>query len=91
MTILDGKVDTIEMYPMIPVPTHVGVTVFAKEVYQYFEAFFDMSVKTDFEKVLFPILAERGELGAVPVHDEAWLPVNDPKSWQQLENLMQNE
>ena len=62
MKIDHGLVEQIEMYPYIPIPTHVGVTVFSSPVYNYFTKLFDLTKKVDFESVLFPLLAEERRL-----------------------------
>jgi len=62
MKIDHGVVEQIEMYPYIPIPTHVGVTVFSSPVYDYFTKLFDLTKKVDFESVLFPLLAEERQL-----------------------------
>ncbi|HDQ88539.1 MAG TPA: hypothetical protein ENN92_00090 [candidate division WWE3 bacterium] len=82
MGIRNNIVENIEMYPMIPIPTHIGVTVFSPEIYEYFPNLFDYAKKTDFEKVLFPILAEKKKLFAVNIPNDAWIPVNNLKSYK---------
>ncbi len=84
MKVQDGVVEDIEMYPLIPVPTHIGVTVFSPQVFPYFERLFDLTRKVDFEAVLFPALSSERRLYAVQIPGKCWIPVNDPKSLQQL-------
>ena len=36
MKINQGIVNQMEMYPLIPIPTHIGVTVFSPRAYNYF-------------------------------------------------------
>lgn len=84
MKVQNGIVEDIEMYPLIPVPTHIGVTVFSPQVFGYFERLFDLSKKVDFEAVLFPVLSSERRLYAVQIPGRCWIPVNDPKSLQQL-------
>jgi mannose-1-phosphate guanylyltransferase / phosphomannomutase len=84
MTILDNKVKQIEMYPMIPIPTHIGVTIFSPEAKEYFDKMFDYSEKQDFEKLMFPVLADEEKLNAVSISNDCWLAVNNPKSYKQL-------
>lgn len=84
MKINQGVVEQIEMYPMIPVPTHIGVTVFSPENFEYFDKLFDLDKKNDFEKILFPILAKDRKLYAVAIPNECWLAVNNLKAYKQL-------
>ena len=84
MKVQNGVVEEIEMYPHIPVPTHIGVTLFSPEVYGYFERLFDLTRKADFESVLFPVLSAERRLYATQIPSACWIPVNDPKSMRQL-------
>ena len=84
MQIENGAVAEIEMYPYIPIPTHVGVTVFSPNIYNYFEKLFDLTAKRDFESVLFPILAKERQLYSFTIPGRCWLSVNDPKALAQL-------
>jgi NDP-sugar pyrophosphorylase family protein len=91
MKIEQGVVEQIEMYPFIPIPTHVGVTVFSPDVYDYFTKLFDLTRKVDFESVLFPLLAEEKRLYSFMIPGRCWLSVNDPKALAKLTELVQNE
>lgn len=84
MKVRDGVIEEIEMYPHIPVPTHIGVTLFSPEVYGYFERLFDLTGKADFESVLFPVLSAERRLYATQISSDCWIPVNDLKSMRQL-------
>ena len=84
MKIKEGNVEQIEMYPMVPIPTHIGITVFSPENYDYFDRLFDLSKKNDFEKVMFPILAREKKLYATAIPNGSWLAVNNLKSYNQL-------
>lgn len=84
MKIDNGKVTQIEMYPMVPIPTHIGVTVFSPKSFKYFDKLFYLDKKSDFEKVLFPILSKKRELYAVAIPNECWLAVNNLKVYKQL-------
>jgi len=86
MKITKGEVAQIEMYPMIPIPTHIGVTVFSPESFEYFDKLFDLNKKSDFEKVLFPIISEEKKLYAVAIPNECWLAVNNLKAYGELVN-----
>lgn len=91
MKIDHGVVEQIEMYPYIPVPTHVGVTVFSPSVYDYFTKLFDLAKKVDFESVLFPLLAQERRLYSFMIPGRCWLSVNDPKALARLTELVQSE
>ena len=89
MKITNNLVDQIEMYPMIPIPTHIGVTVFSPEIYKYFRENFSLTEKSDFEMVLFPILSGEKKLYAVSIPNECWLAVNNLKTYNQLVKLLE--
>ncbi|HJT58411.1 MAG TPA: sugar phosphate nucleotidyltransferase [Ktedonobacteraceae bacterium] len=89
MKIDQGVVEQIEMYPFIPIPTHVGVTVFSPGIYSYFTKLFDLTRKVDFESVLFPLLAEEKRLYSFMIPGRCWLSVNDPKALAKLTELVQ--
>lgn len=84
MRIADGLVKEIEMYPMVPVPAHVGVTVFSPEVYEYFHKLFNLEEKVDFESRLFPLLTEEGRLSAIGIDYQQWIPIKTNKHLQLL-------
>lgn len=84
MKVVDSSVEEIEMYPMIPIPTHMGVTIFSPSVYSYFDMLFDYTVKSDFEKVLFPILSNEKKLYSVSIPENNWIAVNNPKAYTSL-------
>ncbi|MCB9791024.1 hypothetical protein H6764_03310 [Candidatus Nomurabacteria bacterium] len=84
MDIYDNEVKEIEMYPMIPIPTHTGVTVFSPGMFKYFDDLFDLSKKSDFEKVLFPLLTKKKLLYAVSIPNNSWIAVNDPKAYKEF-------
>lgn len=84
MKISGNIVEQIEMYPLIPIPTHIGVTILSPRVYDYFDKYFDLGKKADFESVLFPILAKKSLLGAVSIPADTWIAVNNAKSYKEL-------
>lgn len=84
MKVQDGFIEQIEMYPMIPIPTHVGVTVFSPQVNEYFHSMFSYERKSDFEKELFPVLSAEKKLWAVNIDNTPWLAVNNPKAYKDL-------
>lgn len=91
MKIDHGVVEQIEMYPHIPIPTHIGVTIFSSNIYDYFTRLFDLTKKIDFESVLFPLLAEERRLYSFTIPSRCWLSVNDPKALAKLIELIRNE
>jgi NDP-sugar pyrophosphorylase family protein len=85
MKIEESEITEIEMYPEIPVPAHIGVTIFDRSIYPYFTEMFSLEEKMDFEKTLFPRLSTERKLYAFGVSHQQWIPVNDPKGLAQLE------
>jgi len=84
MMIQNGEVTGIEMYPMVPIPAHVGVTVLGPKVLNYFTELFNYETKSDFEKVLFPILTREKKLFALEIPKDSWIAVNNLKSYNKL-------
>ncbi len=84
MMVVDNKVVDTKMYPFIPVPAHVGITLFSPDAYPYFREQFSLTEKSDFENILFPILAEEGKLWSAGLTRGMWIAVNDAKSYKQL-------
>lgn len=84
MMVVDSKVVDTKMYPLIPVPAHVGITLFSPDAYPYFREQFSLTEKSDFENILFPILAEEGKLWSAGLTRGMWIAVNDAKSYKQL-------
>ena len=84
MMVVDNKVVDTKMYPFIPVPAHVGITVFSPAVYPYFRQHFSLIEKSDFENILFPVLATEGKLWSAGLTKGLWIAVNDAKTYKQL-------
>ena len=84
MTIKDNLVSDIQMYPMIPIPTHIGVTIFSPQAFKHFHELFDLTKKSDFEMVLFPKLSEAKKLYAVSIPEHNWIAVNTLKAYNDL-------
>lgn len=84
MSIIDNVVTDIQYEPIIPIPTHIGVTVFSPKCLSYFKDNIDLSKKTDFETVLFPILSKERKLFAYSIPNENWIAVNNLKSYNTL-------
>lgn len=84
MMVVDGRIVDSRMYPMIPVPAHVGISIFSPEILPRFAKLFDLGKKNEFEQILFPILAKENKLWAAGLTRGNWLAVNDLKSYNQL-------
>lgn len=84
MMVVDNRVVDTKMYPFIPVPAHVGITLFSPKAYTYFRSNFSLTEKSDFENVLFPILASEEKLWSAGLTHGTWIAVNDAKSYKQL-------
>lgn len=84
MMVQDNKVVDTKMYPFIPVPAHVGITLFSPAAYPYFREHFSLTEKSDFENILFPILASEGKLWSAGLTRGLWIAVNDAKTYKQL-------
>ncbi len=84
MMVSDNKVTDTQMYPFIPVPAHVGITVFSPKILPRFRELFPLNQKNDFENVLFPLLAHEGVLWSAGITEGMWIAVNDLKSYKQL-------
>lgn len=84
MKVENNRVTDVEMYPFVPIPSHVGMTVFSPAVYRYFDELFDLEKKSDFEGVLLPLLSKNNVLNASLIPTDAWIPVNDEKGLKKL-------
>ncbi len=88
MMVQDNAVVDTQMYPLIPVPAHVGITVFSPKLLPRFRELFSLSEKCDFERVLFPILAKERKLWSAGLKQGTWIAVNDLKSYNELAKLL---
>ncbi|HMS93589.1 MAG TPA: NDP-sugar synthase [Candidatus Saccharibacteria bacterium] len=89
MMVVDNKVVDTKMYPFIPVPAHVGITLFSPHAYPYFRQLFSLTEKSDFENVLFPLLAGEDKLWSAGLTRGTWIAVNDAKTYKQLVQELQ--
>lgn len=89
MMVFDNHVVDTEMYPFIPVPLHAGITVFSSEIFPRFYELFPLSKKSDFEQVLYPLLAKEKKLWSVGLTKGQWIAVNDLKSYKQLIEILE--
>lgn len=89
MMVVDNQVIDAEMYPFIPVPLHAGITVFPPEIFPRFYELFPLTKKSDFEQVLYPLLAKEKKLWSVGLTEGTWIAVNDLKSYKQLVDMLE--
>jgi NDP-sugar pyrophosphorylase family protein len=86
---LDNSIVTDwEFHPMIPIPSHMGISILTPDVYPYLDENIDLSKKCDFEKLIFPMLAKEKKLAAVKIPQECWYPVKDLKTLERLEKYL---
>lgn len=81
-------VTEIEMYPMVPIPAHVGITAFDSSCWNLFDLMIERNKKVDFESIILPKLAEEGSLYACVIPFDTWYPVNDLKGAKRLETAL---
>jgi NDP-sugar pyrophosphorylase family protein len=89
MMVVDNKVVDTQMYPLIPVPAHIGVTIFSPKILPRFLQLFSLKEKNDFEQILFPILAKESKLWSVGLTEGTWIAVNDLKSYNSLTKMLE--
>jgi len=89
MMVVDNQIVDTQMYPFIPVPAHVGITIFSPEILPRFKKLFSLTEKSDFEQVLFPLLAKEKKLWSVGLTKGTWIAVNDLKTYKQLIDLLE--
>jgi NDP-sugar pyrophosphorylase family protein len=88
MMVVNNEVRDTQMYPLIPVPAHIGVTVFSPDILPRFLQLFSYEEKNDFEQVLFPILAKEKKLWSVGLTKGTWIAVNDLKTYNLLTKML---
>lgn len=81
MSIRDGRVTSIEMYPFIPVPAHTGISVLAPEALESVRRHAPES-KKNFEQDMFPRWAGEGRLAALMLRHDQWIAVDDRKAYR---------
>lgn len=81
MSIDDGMVTDVEMYPLIPVPTHTGITALSPQALVSLRENARQS-KQNFERDMFPRWAAEGRLAAMVIPHEQWVAVDDRKSYR---------
>lgn len=88
MMVVDNAVVDTQMYPLIPVPAHVGITIFSPKLLPRFTELFVNGKKSDFEQVLFPLLAQEDTLWSAGLTHGDWIAVNDLKSYKLLVSML---
>jgi len=88
MMVVDNRIVDTQMYPFIPVPAHVGITIFSPGILPRFKKLFSLTEKSEFEQVLFPLLAKEKKLWSVSLTKGLWIAVNDLKAYKQLVDLL---
>ena len=91
MLVRDGKISSITKYPLIPLPTHTGLSTFDPPMYDYFRRMVDLTVESSFESVICPTLAEKGILCSTELPSECWVPVNDLKGLEAVRKALNSE
>jgi NDP-sugar pyrophosphorylase family protein len=91
MAISDGFVSDIAMYPMVPIPAHVGVTAMDSSCWELFDSMIERGKKVDFESIILPRLAEEGTLYTCVIPYSSWFPVNDLKGARRLEVALKDK
>ena len=86
-----GFVTEIAMYPLVPIPTHIGLTALGPEIQPYFETMINLEQKTDFESVILPKLASERKLYAFSILIESWVAINDLKGVRTLMAALEQE
>jgi len=81
MSIAEGRVTGVEMYPFIPVPTHTGITVLTPEALAQLRENAAQS-KQNFERDMFPRWAAAGRLAAMVISHRNWIAVDDRKAYR---------
>jgi NDP-sugar pyrophosphorylase family protein len=82
--VADNVVIDTQMYPIIPIPIHAGITIIAPKVLPRFLELFSLKNKCDYEQALFSLLASERKLWSVVLDKGELIAVNDLKSYKQL-------
>jgi NDP-sugar pyrophosphorylase family protein len=84
MLVEDNRVIDAQKFPVVPVPSHIGISIFSPNIFSRFQELFDLSKKTDFEQALFPLLAKEKILWAAFLTEGTWVQVKDLKGYKEL-------
>jgi hypothetical protein len=90
MSIADGMVSGVEMYPFIPVPTHTGITALTPEALAQLRENATQS-KQNFERDMFPRWAAAGRLAAMVIGHDQWVAVDDRKAYRIFSQAVEEE
>lgn len=90
MSIRDGLVAEVEMYPFIPLPTHAGITALTPEALAGLLAE-PPAGKENFERERFPRWAAAGRLAAFVIGHRHWVAVDDRKGYRLLCQAVEEE
>jgi N-acetyl-alpha-D-muramate 1-phosphate uridylyltransferase len=90
MSIENGLVTGIEMYPFIPVPTHTGITVLTPEALESLRENAPKS-KQNFERDMFPRWAAERRLASMVIGHEQWIAVDDRKAYRIFSQAVEEE
>ena len=86
-----GFVTEIAMYPLVPIPTHIGLTALGPEIQPYFETMINLEQKMDFESVILPKLATEQKLYTFSIPTGSWVAINDLKGVKTLMAALEQE
>ncbi|HSW79118.1 MAG TPA: sugar phosphate nucleotidyltransferase [Candidatus Babeliales bacterium] len=84
MLVQDNRVIDAQKFPFVPIPSHVGISIFSPKLYPRFKKIFDLTKKTDFEQLLFPALAKEEKLWSAFLTHGLWVQVKDLKGYKEL-------
>lgn len=90
MSVADGLVREIAMYPFVPVPGHTGITVLTPEALRSMRENARTSDK-NFEQGLFPLWAAAGRLAALVISHRSWAAVDDRKTYRVFSQAVAEE
>ena len=89
LKVVNGFVEHVTYESYVPMPYHAAATMFSPAAYDIFMHLLPPKQKIEFERTLFPYLAERKMLTTMKVANQYFLPVKNEKQWEQLMALFQ--
>ncbi|MFN3650550.1 MAG: NDP-sugar synthase [Armatimonadota bacterium] len=87
MSLRDGQVTDVAMYPFIPIPAHTGITVVTPEALAALREHHTQT-KQNFERDMFPRWAAAGRLAAMVIRHDQWVAVDDRKTYREFSNAL---
>lgn len=84
LMVSNNQVAGIGFHIQLPVPIHIGTTVFSPEAFEYFRTHASLDREVDFETDILPILVDENKLGAASFPEGVWIPVNEEKMYLKL-------